>query len=184
MEAGRLTVLYVDDDHNDLALFGAAAERSDLDIWVQTASAVDQAIEILEGRGAYADRSLHPLPDVILLDLVMPAQSGFDFLQWHHDSAFESIPVIVFCGSSYEDDRQRALTLGAHFFVEKPASFDELQQVVRRLWSFGMSLRHASLAENPAGKARGGKAENRAGKSEGRRAKGEGKPKSEARRPE
>jgi CheY-like chemotaxis protein len=152
MEAGRLTVLYVDDDRNDLALFAAAAEKTDLDIWVHTATAVEQAIEMLEGRGSYADRSLHPLPDAILLDLVMPAQGGFDFLQWHHDSAFKSIPVIVFCGSSSELDRQRALTLGAIFFVEKPAGFDELQQVVRRLWSFGMNLRRGTAQENPAAK--------------------------------
>jgi CheY-like chemotaxis protein len=176
MDAGRLTVLYVDDDHNDLALFGAAAERTDLDLWVQTASAVDQAIEMLEGRGSYADRSLHPLPDVILLDLVMPAQSGFDFLQWHHDSTFSSIPVIVFCGSSYEDDRQRALTLGAQFFVEKPANFDDLQQVVRRLWSFGMNVRRAMQQETC-----GRSSEGHGGKPEGRRPKAEGNPKSSAR---
>jgi CheY-like chemotaxis protein len=143
-----MTVLYVDDDNNDLALFAAAAEKTDLDIWVHTATAVREAVEMLEGQGRYADRSLHPLPDLILLDLVMPSQSGFDFLQWHHDSAFRSIPVIVFCGSSYEDDRERALTLGASFFVEKPPGFDELQQVVRRLWSFGMSLRRGTPAQD------------------------------------
>jgi CheY-like chemotaxis protein len=155
MNADPLKVLYVDDDHNDLALFAAAAEKTDLDIWVHTASAVDQAVEMLEGRGNYADRSLHPLPDLILLDLVMPAPSGFDFLQWHFDSAFKSIPVIVFCGSSYEDDRQRALTLGASFFVEKPAGFGELQQVVRRLWSFGMNHRRGAVPESGASRPEG-----------------------------
>jgi CheY-like chemotaxis protein len=110
---------------------------------------------MLEGRGIYTDRSMHPLPDVILLDLVMPAQGGFDFLQWRHDSPFKSIPVIVFCGSSYEVDRQRALTLGANCFVEKPAGFGELQQVVRRLWSFGMNLRRGTGAEKGGSKDEG-----------------------------
>lgn len=141
MEAGRLTVLYVDDDHNDLALFGVAAEKTNLDIRVHTATAAQQAVELLEGRGSYADRAMHPLPDVILLDLLMPAQSGFEFLEWHHHSAFKSIPVIVFCGSSYEVNRQRALTLGAGFFIEKPAGFEDLQGVVRRIWNLGVNLR-------------------------------------------
>jgi CheY-like chemotaxis protein len=148
MEAGRLTVLYVDDDYNDLALFGAAAEKTNLDIWVHTATAVQQAIELLEGRGSYAERAMHPLPDVILLDLLMPPQSGFDFLEWHRHSAFKSIPVIAFCGSSYEVDRQRALALGASFFIEKPAGFEDLQQVVRRIWSLGMKLRPGTAPEN------------------------------------
>jgi two-component system response regulator len=155
MEAGRLRVLYVDDDYNDLALFGVAAEKTDLDIWVHTATAVEQAVEMLEGRGSYADREMHPLPDVILLDLLMPPQSGFDFLEWHHRSAFKSIPVIAFCGSSDEADRQRALALGASLFIEKPAGFEELQQVVRRIWSFGMKLRPGTTPENRGAKSEG-----------------------------
>ncbi len=138
----------MDDDYNDLALFGAAAERTNLNLWVQTATAVQQAIELLEGRGSYADRAMHPLPDVILLDLLMPAQGGFEFLEWRRHSAFKSIPVIVFCGSSYEVNGQRALALGASFFIEKPAGFDDLKQVVRRIWSFGVNLRPGTVPEN------------------------------------
>ncbi len=141
MEAGRLRILYVDDDHNDLALFGAAAEKTDLDIWVYTATGTQQAVEILEGRGAYADRALHPVPDVILLDLMMPGESGFDFLEWRRHSPHAAVPVIVFCGSAYEAHRQRAMALGANLYLEKPAGFDELGQVVRTIWRFAAKRR-------------------------------------------
>jgi len=131
-----LRVLYVDDDHNDLALFEAAAEKTDLDIWVYTVTSARQAVELLEGRGLYADRSLHPLPDVILLDLMMPSKTGFDFLEWRRRSPYSSVPVIVFCGSAYEANRQRAMTLGANLYLEKPTGFEELQRVVRTIWEF------------------------------------------------
>ena len=66
-----LDALLVDDDSNDCALFGLAVERTGLNILLQTAPGGEQAIDYLEGRGAYADRSIHPLPDLVVLDLDM-----------------------------------------------------------------------------------------------------------------
>jgi hypothetical protein len=63
-----LDVLLVDDDRNDLALFGMAVDKADVNIWLQTASGAEQAVEYLEGKDHYSDRAMHPLPDLVLLD--------------------------------------------------------------------------------------------------------------------
>ena len=136
--APHLDILLVDDDHADLALFGLAVDKSDLNIWVQNLTTGQQAIDYLEAKGAYTDRSLHPLPDVIVLDLAMPLVSGFDFLAWRKPSpAFSSIPVVVFSSSTDPHEAQRVITLGANKHISKPSDFDSWKRAVREIWDFG-----------------------------------------------
>ena len=68
----RLDILLVDDDHNDRALLGIAVDKTDLNIWLQSVTDTQQAIDYLEGRDGYGDRALHPVPDLVLSDLNMP----------------------------------------------------------------------------------------------------------------
>src|SRR5262249_59764975 len=96
----RLDILLVDDDPNDLRLFVLAVEKSNFNIGLQALNAGQQAIDYFEAKGVYRDRSLHPLPDLVVLDLKMPQISGFDFLAWRKPSdVFSSIPVVVLSAS-------------------------------------------------------------------------------------
>ena len=132
-----LQVLLVDDDHNDRAIFGLAADRTDLDLWVQTAAGAPQAIAYLEGEGTYADRTLHPLPELLLLDLMMPGMDGFEFLAWLKASPrFRELPVIVLSGSEDKHERERALSLGAARVMLKPFDFEAWKTVVNEVWLF------------------------------------------------
>lgn len=138
-----LVVLLVDDDHNDMALFALAVEQTDTPIWVQTALGVRQAIAYLEGQDKFADRNLHPFPDLLLLDLKMHMGDGFEFLEWRQRSnRFASLPVVVFSGNQYQADIHRAVQLGASSHINKPMSFKELKDTVRKVLEFGLSLQH------------------------------------------
>lgn len=74
------------------------------------------------------------LPDVILLDLIMPYASGFEVLRHlRDDEATRDIPVLVLSTQGGEDDIVRALDQGAEDFLIKPFYARELLARVRKV---------------------------------------------------
>jgi len=71
-------------------------------------------------------------PNLIILDLGLPAGDGFVVLQRLQDSdALSNIPVIVLSARDAQANEQRALQAGATAFFQKPADNSELLQVIR-----------------------------------------------------
>jgi CheY-like chemotaxis protein len=139
----RLNILLVDDDHNDAALFGIAIDKSDLNIWLQTVTDSGVAMDYLEGRGDYADRSLHPVPDLVVLDLDMRLTGGLEFLEWRRASpVFSTLPVVIFSGFAYKGAIDTALAMGARTFIPKPAEFEGWQTIVHQIWAIGLENFH------------------------------------------
>ncbi len=76
------------------------------------------------------------LPDVLLLDLVMPLVSGFDILtEMRCDEQLKSIPVIVLTSSNDAATKLTALQLGATDFLAKPVDASELALRMRNTLS-------------------------------------------------
>lgn len=73
------------------------------------------------------------MPDIILLDLMLPEMDGFEVCKaLRRDAVTEGIPVIVVSARSLELDRVLALELGAEDYVTKPFSPRELLLRIRR----------------------------------------------------
>jgi len=135
----RLDTLLVDDNAIDAMFFARAVKKSGLNLAVQFLPTGQQAIEYLEAKGQFADRSRYPLPDLIVLDLKMPQVNGFEFLAWRRASGFFSaIPVIVFSGSGDPEEVSRVFELGAEKHIIKPAAWEDWEKVVREIWDFSM----------------------------------------------
>ena len=116
-------VLYVEDEEDDVFFMQMAFRRLGRDHLFRTLPTGREAMNYLSGAGDYADRQRHPLPAVLLLDLNLPAVSGFEVLQWvRHQSQFRNLPVVIFSGSVRDTDRLKAADLGASAYIEKPAS--------------------------------------------------------------
>src|SRR5689334_20705046 len=64
-------------------------------------------------------------PDVVLLELVLPAVSGFDLLTQLH-GLYPEIPVFILTSQNTDEDRADALEAGAVDFMTKPFSPVEL----------------------------------------------------------
>lgn len=139
---GWLRVLLVDGDDNDRALFGVAVERSDLDVWLSTLGDADEAVKYLHGHERYADRALHPLPELIVLGLRLPTMSGLEFLEWRRSSPVaREIPVAIFSGFPHPRDLEVARSLGAELCLAKPLAFGEFVEAVCQLLQFGLEKR-------------------------------------------
>jgi len=84
---------------------------------------VQEAGNTLDARQIIAKHT----PDLILLDWMLPGQSGFEFARaLQQDSTHRLIPVIMLTARDQEEDKVAALEAGADDYVAKPFSVSEL----------------------------------------------------------
>ncbi len=127
-------VLLVDDSKEDLFMMRYAFRRAGVRNRVIEVQSGRQAIDYLNGVGAYEDRRRYPLPCIIITDLKMPEVDGFAFLAWLQGrDEFARVPRIVVSASSDEGDRRRAVRLGSCAYFVKPGDLDELVRVVKHM---------------------------------------------------
>jgi len=69
------------------------------------------------------------LPDLVLLDVMMPDMNGFEVLKIIREVS--SVPVIMLTAKGEEDDRVHGLELGADDYITKPFSPRELVSRVK-----------------------------------------------------
>lgn len=128
------TVLIVEDNPDHALLVRLAAQRVDPDLDVHVVGDGQEALAYLSGEGGFADRTRHPLPQLLILDLVMPRLDGFGVLAWLGERPeWEALPVVVLTSSVSPRDEERVLELGAVSFETKPADLDRLGEQVRSL---------------------------------------------------
>ena len=72
-------------------------------------------------------------PDLIILDIRMPAGDGFSVAERLRKSGQTlTIPIIFLTGSPEKNSEQRAQDLGARFYIKKPYDPEELLDAVKR----------------------------------------------------
>lgn len=72
-------------------------------------------------------------PSLIILDIRMPAGDGFSVAEkLKQSSQTERIPIIFLTGSPERNAEERAMELGARFYIKKPYDPEELLDAVRR----------------------------------------------------
>lgn len=73
-------------------------------------------------------------PDLILMDVVMPGQNGFQLTRAiSKDPATADIPIIMCTSKNQETDRVWAMRQGARDYVTKPVNADELLGKIRAI---------------------------------------------------
>ena len=88
---------------------------------------------IWAGDGVAAQREMAAeLPDVVLLDWMLPGQSGLSLArQWRADPRLKSIPIILLTAKGDENDKIAGLDSGADDYITKPFSTKELLARIR-----------------------------------------------------
>jgi len=130
-KAIRGGLLLVEDNEADVLFFKRALARTKSPPPIEVVVNGVEAVQYLSGAGRFADRSLHPLPSLVLLDLKLPRMSGLEVLEWMKTHpGLEEVRTVVLTSSSEESDIRRAAALGAISYVVKPVEFAALQEVV------------------------------------------------------
>src|SRR5919108_2615729 len=116
------TLLYVDDSPDDQLLFQRSCESVGVSFELKLVNSGTEAIRYLSGEMELGDRTRHPLPDLIFLDLKMPEMDGFQVLRWiRANPATRSIPVALYTGSFIAEDIVKGYAEGANPFISKPS---------------------------------------------------------------
>jgi len=130
----KLVILAAEDDPNDLELLRHVIGENGVEVDFQSADDGEQLIQYLQGGGPFADRALHPVPDIVVLDLKMPRMNGFEVLQWlRREPGLARIPTVVLSGSGLESDIEEAYRLGANTYFTKPGQLAELRKIIGAL---------------------------------------------------
>lgn len=118
------TVLVVDDEPNIVISLEFLLAQNGFSPYV--ARSGEQALDVME----------ELVPDVILLDVMLPNRSGFDILRHIRATPrLKDIKVIMLTARGREQDVSKGLDLGADAYMPKPFSTRELIQKIRELHS-------------------------------------------------
>ena len=123
-------ILVVDDEPQILRSLRTTLASHGYD--VQTAATGEEALAAVDGR----------LPDLVVLDLVLPGLSGLEVCR--RLRARSSLPILVLSARGDERDKVAALDLGADDYLTKPFGVNELLARIRA------ALRRAAGARGPS----------------------------------
>ena len=151
-------VLLVEDDPDHVLLVQRAFGKANLVNPLRIVRDGEEAIAYLAGRDPYSQRSRHPLPSLILLDLKLPRKSGLEVLSWiRSEPALKFTPVVVLSSSYDSGDIQKAYALGVNSYLVKPVAFGDLVEMVKSIGMFWLILNQSadaresrSLPQSPA----------------------------------
>jgi twitching motility two-component system response regulator PilH len=115
-------VLIVDDSKTELMFLTDLLQKNGMS--VRTAENADEAFRRL-GEGK---------PDLILMDVVMPGQNGFQLTRAiNRTPEYSEIPIIMCTSKSLETDRVWGMRQGARDYVTKPVDANDLFAKIKAL---------------------------------------------------
>jgi Response regulators consisting of a CheY-like receiver domain and a winged-helix DNA-binding domain len=118
----RQKILIVDDEMDAMLALKVALEA--------------EGYNVAEAKDGYEalDKVHSEIPDVILLDLMIPGIDGFEVCrQLKSDSMYSHIPVIMLTARGEVDDKVEGIELGADDYVTKPFNLKELKARIKMI---------------------------------------------------
>lgn len=115
-------ILVVDDDIHATTLFKTLFTAKGFEALVVNDSEI--AVDVAKSEK----------PDLIILDLMMPAPNGFVVCrELRADPKFSDIPIVIFTAMGDNESKEAALEAGADEFLTKPFRVEDLMQRIRAL---------------------------------------------------
>lgn len=115
-------VLVVDDSKTELMFLSDVLRKSGMS--VRTAENAEEAMRRLE----------EEKPDLILMDVVMPGQNGFQLTRAiSRNPLYADVPIIMCTSKNQETDRVWGMRQGARDYIAKPVDPAELRSKIKAL---------------------------------------------------
>ncbi|MEO6625686.1 MAG: response regulator [Burkholderiaceae bacterium] len=116
------SVLIVDDSRTELMFLTEVLQKNAMS--VRTAQSAEEAFK----------RLAEEKPDLILMDVVMPGQNGYQLTRSiSRTPEYSAIPIIMCTSKSLETDRVWGMRQGAKDYITKPVDPKELMSKIRAL---------------------------------------------------
>lgn len=120
-------ILVVDDDPDLLQLVRILLARINLDV-----------VTVEHARLAAQQLKTNPIPDLLILDLMLPDINGIDFLrQVRSQPTYSNMPVLVLSAMVDPDTIREALNCGADRYLTKPYIAHNLISIVQDMLKTG-----------------------------------------------
>lgn len=127
-------ILLVEDNYGDVALVERAFEERELPGTLHAVQTGDEALDWLHRRG---EHSSAPRPDLVLLDLNLPATGGHEVLEAAKSAPeIQRIPVTILTSSQSQDDLDEAYEQCANACLIKPVDPDEFADRIQAFVEF------------------------------------------------
>ncbi len=112
-------ILVVDDDKDILSLLRDRLE--DVGYMIYTAGSGEEALEKITN---------YPI-DLVILDIMLPGISGLEVCKWTREQFSFYLPIIIISVKGDEENKVKAITMGANDYLSKPLSIALLQARVK-----------------------------------------------------
>ena len=137
-------ILLVEDNPDDVDLMLEALKETQRRHHVHVVEDGVEALAFLHRAASYANV---PRPDIILLDLNLPKQTGHDVLgQIKSDPDLKLIPVVVLTTSASDQDILTCYRLNANCYITKPLDFESFTTMMQMIDGFWLGT--ATLPPN------------------------------------
>ncbi|WP_166239189.1 sporulation transcription factor Spo0A [Paenibacillus turpanensis] len=135
----KIEVLLADDNREFTNLLSEyIADQEDMSV-IGTAYNGDEVLRLIEQE--------QKIPDVLILDIIMPHLDGLGVLERLKDMNIQPQPkIIMLTAFGQENITQKAVQLGASYYILKPFDMEVLTNRIRQLASPGSAMKSASSA--------------------------------------
>jgi CheY-like chemotaxis protein len=131
MQREPTTILYIDDDQDDLLIFEESVSTLYPDVTLYKAQSSEAGIKILD----QLEMERKPFPSLIMIDMNMPKMNGRETLQHiRKQKKWRDIPVAIFTTSANNEDIEFCKSFGSAC-ITKPMSYADFSTTLQKIFS-------------------------------------------------
>ncbi len=132
-----MNILIVEDNLSHLKITEYVLRRNNIEASYFVVRDGQEALDFLYHAGQFAEPTLSPAPDIILLDLNLPKRDGREVLQIiKNEEKLREIPVVIVSTSDRVEDVTYAMQTGAVAYISKSSGFDKFNEELGSVTKF------------------------------------------------